>query len=319
MFNAITIGPVTIYMYGLMMALGFLAALGLCLLRGKKQGLREDIIWGIFYCAIIGGLLGSRVLYYIVELQEIIKDPSILWNFRNGYVIYGGIIGGVVTSYVYCRIKKAMFIKYFDLVTPALALAQGFGRIGCFCAGCCYGKETHAWYGITFHNSGFAPNGVKLIPTQLISSVGDFLICVLLLLYAGRKPKRGRVSALYLILYGVGRFALEFLRNDYRGSVGVLSTSQFISIGIVAIGVVLYLVAPKFFGKVDESKVVEPESADEEVAAAEPEDEQKEADEPESVDEEVAAAEPESADEQIDESGATEESQEAEADGVAEF
>lgn len=246
MFNDIKIGPVTFHMYGLMIAIGFLAALLLCLYRGKKKNLSEDIIYGIFFCAIFGGMAGSRILYYIVEIPHIIEDPSILWNFKNGYVVYGGIIGGVLTSLIYCKIKKQRFLTYFDLVMPAVSLAQGFGRLGCFFAGCCYGRETDAWYGITFHNSAFAPNGVKLIPTQLISSAGNFLFCALLLIYAKREPKEGRVAAAYLLLYGIGRFLIEFLRNDYRGSVGVLSTSQLISIGIVALGVVLFLVASKF-------------------------------------------------------------------------
>lgn len=249
MFNDIHVGPITFHMYGLMIAIGFLAALLMTTKRGKKRGYDEDIIFGIFFCAIIGGMVGTRLLYYIVELPQIIKDPSILWNFKNGYVVYGGIIGGILISLVYCRVKKTAFLPYFDLVMPAVSLAQGFGRIGCFFAGCCYGRETDAWYGITFHNSNFAPNGVKLIPTQLISSAGDFLFCALLLLYANREPKRGRVASAYLLLYGVGRFAVEFLRNDYRGSVGALSTSQLISIGIVAVGIVMYVVAPKIAGE----------------------------------------------------------------------
>lgn len=256
MFNDITIGPITIHMYGLMIAIGFLSALVMTLRRGKKKGFSEDIIYGIFFCAIIGGMVGTRLLYYIVELPQIIKDPSILWNFKNGYVVYGGIIGGVLTSLVYCRIKKAAFLQYFDLVMPAVSLAQGFGRIGCFFAGCCYGRETDAWYGIVFHNSNFAPNGVKLIPTQIISSVGDFVICGILLWYASKKPQAGRVACMYMLLYGVGRFAVEFLRNDYRGSIGALSTSQLISIGVVALGAVMYVLIPKF------SKTEENESFD---------------------------------------------------------
>ncbi len=248
MLNNIQIGPITFHMYGLMIAIGFFAALVMTLRRGKKQGYDEDIIYGIFFCAIIGGMAGTRLLYYIVELPSILKDPSILWNFKNGYVVYGGIIGGIVTSMVYCRMKKTAFLPYFDLVMPAVSFAPGFGRIGCLFAGCCYGRETDAWYGVTFHNSGFAPNGVKLIPTQLISSAGDFLICGLLLAYARRSPRTGRVAAAYLLLYGVGRFVVEFLRNDYRGSVGVLSTSQLISIGIVAAGILMYAVMPKLSG-----------------------------------------------------------------------
>lgn len=252
MFNDIKIGPVTFHMYGLMIAIGFMAALLMCLHRGKKKNLSEDIIYGIFFCAIFGGMAGSRLLYYIVEIPHILEDPSILWNFKNGYVVYGGIIGGVVTSLIYCKVKKQRFLPYFDLVMPAVSLAQGFGRLGCFFAGCCYGRETDSWFGITFHNSAFAPNDVRLLPTQLISSAGNFLFCVLLLTYAKREPKEGRVAAAYLLLYGIGRFLVEFLRDDYRGSVGVLSTSQLISIGIVALGAVLYVIAPKF-GKTTET------------------------------------------------------------------
>lgn len=93
---------------------------------------------------------------------------------------------------------------------PAVSFAQGFGRLGCFFAGCCYGRETDSWFSITFTHSDFAPNGVKLLPTQLMSSAGDFLICGLLLLYAGRKPKEGQVAAGYMVLYGIGRFIIEF-------------------------------------------------------------------------------------------------------------
>ena len=254
MFNDIPIGPVTIHMYGLMIALGFLISYYLCVYRGRRRGLSEDILWGILCCAIVGGLIGTRLLYYIVELPAIFKDPSILWDFKNGYVVYGGIIGGVLAGFLYCRKKKVSFLKYFDLVMPAVALAQGLGRLGCFFAGCCYGRETDAWYGITFRNSKFAPNNVKLIPTQLISSAGDFLICGILLFYAARNPRDGRVASAYLVLYGIGRFAVEFLRNDYRGSIGWMSTSQIISIGIVAGGALLYMLFPKFLEKEPETK-----------------------------------------------------------------
>ena len=247
MYNELfSIGPLHIRTYGVMIGAGYLAALVMSLYRGKKRNLDNDAIWDIFFCAIIGGLVGTKVLYYLTILPEIIKRPALMWeNFANGHVVYGGIIGGVLLSYLYCRWKKHNFWSYFDLVMPAVALAQAIGRIGCFFAGCCYGRETDAWYGIMFHNSQQAPNGVKLIPTQLISSGADLLLCVVLLLFAGKERANGRVAALYLMLYGVGRFLIEFLRNDYRGSVGILSTSQFISIGAVAAGIVLYALAPK--------------------------------------------------------------------------
>ena len=246
MFNDIVIGPITIHMYGVMIAAGFLAALLMTLRRGKKRGYDEDIIWGIFFCAIIGGMLGTRILYYIVEIPEIMKDPSILWDFKNGYVVYGGIIGGILVGWLYCRIKKLKFLEYFDLMMPSIALAQGFGRIGCFLAGCCYGKETSGPLAVTFTNSDFAPNNVALIPTQIYSGFLDFAHFLLLLYVAKHKKADGQVAACYLIFYSIGRFVIEFFRGDIeRGSVGVLSTSQFISIFTTVAGIILLLTVVK--------------------------------------------------------------------------
>ncbi len=245
MYNELfSIGPVSITVYGLMIIAGYISALALSVRRGVRRNLNEDSIWGIFFCALIGGMAGTKILYYLTILPAIIRDPSLIWRqFTTGHVVYGGIIFGVLTSYIYIRLKREKFLPYFDLVMPAVALAQGIGRIGCFFAGCCYGRETDAWYGIVFRHSTFAPNGASLIPTQLISAAGDFIIFGLLTFYEKKDPATGRVSAAYLILYGIGRFLVEFLRNDYRGSVGILSTSQFISIGIVAAGLVLFAAA----------------------------------------------------------------------------
>lgn len=136
--------------------------------------------------------------------------------------------------------KKISFADYVDLMVPSVALAQGFGRIGCFLAGCCYGRVTEGPFGIVFTNSGFAPNGVRLLPTQLIMAAGNFVLAGILIWYARKSRVRGRVASLYLILYSIGRFFVEFLRNDYRGSVGMLSTSQFIGIFVALTGVVFY-------------------------------------------------------------------------------
>ena len=136
-------------------------------------------------------------------------------------------------------------------------MAQGFGRIGCFLAGCCYGRPTDAFWGVTFPEGSFAPAGVPLIPTQLISSVGDFAIAGILLLYNKRNKKAGNVGILYMLLYGIGRFLVECLRSDDRGTVGMLSTSQFISIGIVLLAIVLFFRHKLFKGtKKEESEEV---------------------------------------------------------------
>ena len=142
--------------------------------RAKNYGLDPDAIFYMGAWGLLAGILGAKLLFYLTEIKEIIKDPSLLLNVSEGFVVYGGIIGGILGAYIYAKIKKIDILAYFDLAVPSIAFAQGFGRIGCFLAGCCYGRETNAWYGITFHNSPFAPNEVALIPTQLISSVADF-------------------------------------------------------------------------------------------------------------------------------------------------
>lgn len=245
MYNDISIGPITFHMYGIMVAIGFASAYLIADYRAKKRGLSSDIIFGILWCAMAGGLIGSRLLYYIVSIKDIIDDVSVIWDFTHGFVVYGGIIGGVLAGYIYCRVKKVKFFDYFDLVMPEVALAQGFGRIGCFFAGCCYGRETDSAIGIVFKNSSYAPNGVKLIPTQLISSAGDFLIALILFTYAKKKRPEGAVGALYMILYGIGRFGVEFLRNDYRGSIGFLSTSQIISVFVALAGIIMFVKAKR--------------------------------------------------------------------------
>lgn len=251
MYNDIHIGPLTIHMYGLMIAIGFVAAYLLSDYRAKKRGLDSDTIFGILWCAILGGAIGARLLYYIVSIKDIVKDVSVIWDFTHGFVVYGGIIGGVAAGYLYCRIKQEPFVKYFDLVMPAVALAQGFGRIGCFFAGCCYGRETKSAFGIVFKESAYAPNGVKLIPTQLLSSAGDFMIAGILFWYGRKQRPDGRVGALYMLLYGIGRFLIEFLRNDYRGSIGFISTSQLISVVVVVTGVFLFFLPKKMKNSVE--------------------------------------------------------------------
>lgn len=251
-----SIGPFKVHAYGLMMGIGIMMAFIVGLYRAKKKGLDAEFAFDVgFWCGVIG-LISTRLMFYIVEIPDIIKDPSILWNFNYGYVVYGGIIGGVTTGLIYCKKKKKNFMDYFDLVMPSIALAQGIGRIGCFLVGCCYGRETSSAFSVTYHHSNLAPNGVKLIPTQLISSGADILLFFLLVLYDRKNQKRGRIGAMYFILYSIGRFLVEFLRNDYRGSVGFLSTSQFISIGILAVGILLYVTAKEKTEEVPESEEV---------------------------------------------------------------
>lgn len=240
-----SIGPVTVYSYGLMIAIGVIAAIWLGEYEAKKCGLADDgFITGVGIVSVVGGFLGAKILYWITILPEIIKNPAIMLNLSDGFVVYGGLIAGVLTAYVYCRIKKVDFYTGFDLVAPAIALAQCFGRIGCFLAGCCYGQPTSSFCGVEFHNSLYAPVGETLVPIQLVSS-GLNLLNFAFLYYLWKKgnAKRGTIGATYIVTYSVGRFILEFFRGDLeRGAVGVLSTSQFISIFTVILGVIMFVI-----------------------------------------------------------------------------
>ena len=149
-----------------------------------------------------------------------------------------------------CRVKKLDFWQYIDLTAPSMALAQGFGRIGCLLAGCCYGRPATSAFAITFHNSAFAPNNIALVPTQIISSGLDFANAFVLLWLDRKKKCDGQIMALYMMFYSAGRFVLEYFRGDLeRGSVGVLSTSQFISIFTFILGVVIFVARTRLCDK----------------------------------------------------------------------
>ncbi len=235
-----SIGPFTVYGYGLMVGIGIVVAYLLVEYLADKKKLAVEPVFGLTISCVVGGFIGSKCLYTLTRLEDIIKNPSVIKDVATGWVVYGGIIGGILTAVIYCRIKKMEFMRYLDVAMPAVALAQGLGRIGCFLAGCCYGMETDGWCAVTFTDSAFAPNNVPLVPTQLISSGLDFILFAVLIFLLFKLKAPGQVGGVYLILYSIGRFVLEFFRGDLvRGSVGTLSTSQFISFFTVIAGVVL--------------------------------------------------------------------------------
>lgn len=251
MYNDIlTVGPITIHGYGLMIAIGVLTALFIGEARAKKRNLNGDEIYNLTICCAVFGFLGAKLMFCIVEWKTFIRDPLSLLQ-SSGFVVYGGIIAGVTAGYVWCRLRRLAFLDYFDLVLPSVAVAQGFGRLGCFLAGCCYGRETDSVFGIVFSNSQYAPNHVKLIPTQLISAAGMFAIAGVCFWYARKPRKKGRTGFLYLILYSIGRFGVEFLRNDYRGEIGIFSVSQFISLFVVLIGAAGFILTGRRAGEME--------------------------------------------------------------------
>ncbi len=248
-----SIGNVPIYSYGFLIAIGLLVALFVGEYRFRKHKLDDEIVFDLLIICAVTGFLGAKLLYVIVEFDEFIKNPMEVIG-SAGFVVYGGIITGVLSGYIYTRVKKLNFMQIFDCVMPEVALAQAFGRIGCFMAGCCYGRETDSFLGVIFPEDSLARSGVKVLPTQLFSAAGDLLIAIILIVladYVYKNVKKqgskkfgqvyGDIGCVYMLLYGVGRFLIEFLRGDARGAVGILSTSQFISLFIVVFGIGLMI------------------------------------------------------------------------------
>lgn len=253
-----TIGPVTIYGYGLMIAIGALSAYITSEYRAKKRGMQYELVFNLFIWALVGGILGAKLLYLLTQLKAIMEDPSLLLDISHGFVVYGGIIGGIISGFLFTKKHKLNFLEFFDLVMPSIALAQGFGRLGCLLAGCCYGNETNSVFHLIFHESDFAPNNVPLIPTQPISSVLDFLNFFALIMIAKRSKAKGQVAGFYLTFYSAGRFILEFFRGDLvRGTVGPLSTSQFIAIFLFLIGLAIIIITGLHAGNAVISTVTE--------------------------------------------------------------
>lgn len=244
---------IKMYSYGLMIAIGILTAGYMFMRRAKSKGYDEDSIFNLSIIAVIAGVLGGKLLFIITELNAVIKNPALLLKFGEGFVVYGAIIFGALSIYIYCKIKKWNILDILDLVVPGLAIAQGFGRIGCFLAGCCYGKETDSFCGVTFPANSLALSDVPLIPTQLFSSVFDFILGVFLILFARKTKIKGSTMSVYIIIYSIGRFIIEFFRDDPRGSVWILSTSQFISMFTLLIGIVVFYIS-KSKGREEQSE-----------------------------------------------------------------
>ena len=242
-----TIGPITIYGYGLMIAIGILAAYWNTERLAKKSGLNPEPVFDILLIGVGFGIIGAKLLFYITISDQLIANPNLIKAYlTEGFVVYGGIIFGIVAALLYCKKKKLLFFYYLDCAAPSIALAQGFGRIGCFLAGCCYGAPLDSPISITFTDSAYAPNHIPLFPSQLVSSAFDFVhFFVLCALFKSNKQP-GKIGAFYLVFYSIGRFIIEFFRGDLeRGNVGTLSTSQFISVFVAIVGIALVVFLTK--------------------------------------------------------------------------
>jgi phosphatidylglycerol:prolipoprotein diacylglycerol transferase len=243
-FGNWVLGPIPIRMYGLMIGVGFLISMYLASRQARKEGLDPDRILDMGVYLLLAAIVGSRILYVLTTLQEFTGHPLdafAIW--KGGLVFYGGLLAAVPVGIWYVRRHKLPVWKTADIMAPYIALGHGFGRLGCFFAGCCFGAPCSGPFCITFSDPhSLAPLGVPLVPTQQLESGGEFLIFGLLLLVRRSKKYDGQVFWFYPLFYAILRFIIEFYRGDavrglYFG--GIISTSQIIAIGMVALSIVM--------------------------------------------------------------------------------
>jgi len=235
--------------YGLFMIIGAAVAwVVVRLLLGRK----DNDIPLVFLICICGGLIGVFLLRPIMRIPEFIRNWEILRQIPfdvlvryifGEAVFYGGLIGGAIAMLLYCRGFNIPVLPIADLFAPALAVAHGFGRIGCFFGGCCYGVPAQASNPLAVVFPPFAvgaPSGVPLVPVQLIEAACLFVLAAVLVFAYKRAAGTGLALCLYGLFYSVIRFVLEFYRGDaVRGVYGWFSTSQYISIGLFVVSLLL--------------------------------------------------------------------------------
>ncbi len=235
------IGSFSISSFGVMVALAFLVAYWVSGKEYKTKGLSEDLHGNIFLAAMVGGIVGAKLLYIFenVSLSEIFANPITHLLSRGGLTYYGGLIGAVLLSYAVIKRNGQNLWKVGDATAPALALAYSIGRIGCLLVGDDYGVPTDLPWALSFPN-GLPPTNVAVHPTQIYETVIMFFVFLFLWKIRKKDKTYGWLFSIYLILSGLERFLIEFIRNTTESSIPGLSVAQVMAIILIAVGLYKY-------------------------------------------------------------------------------
>lgn len=249
LFTIPLFGGLAVHTYGVMAATGFLAGMWWAGYDARRRGYNPNLVMDLVFYMILTGIVVSRLHYIVVtDPGMFLRAPlDVLKIWQGGITFYGGVIGGILAVIFYVWRHHLSFFDYADIIVPGVSIGHAFGRMGCLMAGCCHGLPTPAgaWYGITYPAGveSLAPAGVSLYPTQPMEALGEVLI-FLFLVWRGRHQKfSGQIFALYIMVYALLRFLLEYLRGDTDRGWWVepyVSTSQGIAIGMFALGLVIY-------------------------------------------------------------------------------
>ena len=212
----IRIGPITIHTYGFLIATAFLLGLWLALRQAAREGLSKEKVTDIGFYALFAGIIGSRIFFIATEWEHFSSHPAdMLKIWEGGLVFYGGVIFAIPVAVWYARKQGLLLWQTADIWAPSIAVGHAIGRLGCFCAGCCYGLPTDLPWGVTFNNpETLAIRGVPLHPTQLYESAAELLNFVILLAIRRRKAFHGQLFWVYVLNYAVIRALIELFRGD---------------------------------------------------------------------------------------------------------
>jgi phosphatidylglycerol:prolipoprotein diacylglycerol transferase len=228
------LGGLTVYAYGSILAFGFISGGILILLKSRREGISLERVIDLFCLTIFSALVGSRGLHVLLNLHSFREDPIKIFRvWEGGLVFYGGFLLAIGVAVGYMRWYRLPTWKIADLFAPSVALGLFFARIGCFMAGCCYGKETSLPWGVTFTDPlSLARLHIPLHPTQLYEAAGGLFLFLSLIWMEKKKSYDGQIFWLFLLLYSILRFFIEFVRDDPRGFLfgTFLSTSQTLGI-----------------------------------------------------------------------------------------
>lgn len=230
-------GRFDIYAYGFFIVVGFAVATFLAVLKVRKSNVKISFenAADLFFYTVLSAFLGSRILYVLINFDVFRQDPLQIFKlWEGGLVFYGGLIPAAIVALWYMKRHRLPLWKLADLISPLIALGLSSGRIGCFLAGCCYGKKTSLPWGVIFRNpDSLARLNVPLHPTQLYDAANGLALFFFLSWMEKRKTFDGQIFWLFVVLYSITRFFVEIFRDDPRGILftNLLSTSQ--AIGIV--------------------------------------------------------------------------------------
>jgi phosphatidylglycerol:prolipoprotein diacylglycerol transferase len=232
--------------YGLLLAISFLLGTWLSVRRGRRHGIVADTILDVVFAVLIASIIGVRVVYVATHLAEFDPWYRVFFIWDGGLTLYGGIAAAIAAVWWLARRRGIPFLRIADILAPGVALGIGITRIGCFLAGCCFGRPTGGSLGVVFPAGSPAWRcygaGVAVQPSQIYSSLGGFAIFVLLLIWERRSAPLGATFFRFLLLYGVQRFLVDFTRHYAVDQIwGGLSNNQWVSVGLILLGTIALL------------------------------------------------------------------------------